>query len=178
MIVAVCALVATILIFDQFSKFLILKYIGLNTTYVIIKGVLSITPTLNTGGGFGILPNQTLLFILISLLTIIFLALILGDTLQHKKDTQPGRGHSAAQKKFWNIHTLFCAAGCPPCSRVSPHAISLILAGALGNLIDRLRLGAVIDFIDFKIWPVFNIADTSITIGAIMLAWCLWKNLK
>ena len=52
-------------------------------------------------------------------------------------------------------------------------ALSLILSGALGNLIDRLRLGAVIDFLDFRIWPVFNIADTAITIGAILLAYSM-----
>ena len=44
-------------------------------------------------------------------------------------------------------------------------ALSLILGGAIGNWIDRLRFGAVIDFIDFRIWPVFNIADSAITIG-------------
>lgn len=43
--------------------------------------------------------------------------------------------------------------------------IGLILGGAAGNLIDRLRVGAVIDFLDFRIWPVFNFADTAITIG-------------
>jgi len=49
-------------------------------------------------------------------------------------------------------------------------SLSLILAGALGNLIDRLFLGYVIDFLDFRIWPVFNVADSAITIGAILLA--------
>ena len=44
-------------------------------------------------------------------------------------------------------------------------ALSLILGGAIGNWIDRLRFAAVIDFIDFRIWPVFNLADTAITIG-------------
>ena len=43
--------------------------------------------------------------------------------------------------------------------------IGLILGGAVGNVIDRLRVGAVIDFLDFRIWPVFNFADTAITIG-------------
>ncbi|MDD2688694.1 MAG: signal peptidase II [Candidatus Omnitrophica bacterium] len=52
-------------------------------------------------------------------------------------------------------------------------SMSLILAGALGNLCDRLFFGYVIDYLDFRIWPVFNIADTSITIGAILLGWAI-----
>ena len=47
--------------------------------------------------------------------------------------------------------------------------LGLILGGAVGNLIDRIIYGYVIDFLDFRIWPVFNIADSSITIGAIIL---------
>ena len=49
-------------------------------------------------------------------------------------------------------------------------ALGLILGGAAGNLIDRLSFGYVIDFLDFRIWPVFNIADASITTGAVILA--------
>lgn len=45
-------------------------------------------------------------------------------------------------------------------------ALGLILGGAIGNLIDRLVFGYIIDFLDFRIWPVFNIADSSITVGA------------
>ncbi len=52
-------------------------------------------------------------------------------------------------------------------------SLSLILAGALGNLIDRLFLGYVIDFLDFRIWPVFNVADIAITIGAILLGYTI-----
>ena len=52
-------------------------------------------------------------------------------------------------------------------------ALSLILGGTLGNLSDRIRLGYVIDFFDFRVWPVFNIADSCITIGAAMLAFFL-----
>ena len=53
--------------------------------------------------------------------------------------------------------------------------IILILSGAVSNLIDRLRFSCVIDFIDLKFWPVFNLADTFITIGGIMIAICLLK---
>lgn len=52
-------------------------------------------------------------------------------------------------------------------------SLVLILAGGLGNLIDRLRCGYVIDFLDFRIWPVFNIADSAITVGAILLGYTL-----
>ncbi len=55
-------------------------------------------------------------------------------------------------------------------------ALALVLAGAVGNLIDRWRLGYVIDFLDFRVWPVFNLADTSITIGAVLLAWAVLKH--
>ncbi|MBU1084647.1 MAG: signal peptidase II [Candidatus Omnitrophota bacterium] len=48
-------------------------------------------------------------------------------------------------------------------------ALALILGGAVGNLIDRVRLGYVIDLFDFRVWPVFNIADSAISIGAVLL---------
>ncbi|HPM42982.1 MAG TPA: signal peptidase II, partial [Candidatus Omnitrophota bacterium] len=48
-------------------------------------------------------------------------------------------------------------------------SLSLITGGALGNLIDRVIYGHVIDFLDFHIWPVFNVADSAITIGAAIL---------
>lgn len=47
--------------------------------------------------------------------------------------------------------------------------LALILGGAVGNLIDRLRFGYVVDFIDLRFWPVFNVADSCITIGAVIL---------
>jgi signal peptidase II len=52
---------------------------------------------------------------------------------------------------------------------------SLIVGGGLGNLVDRIFYGHVIDFIDFKVWPVFNLADSAITIGIILLIFAVWK---
>lgn len=52
-------------------------------------------------------------------------------------------------------------------------SLALILGGAAGNLVDRLKFGLVIDFLDFRIWPVFNIADTAISIGIAILAFTL-----
>lgn len=55
-------------------------------------------------------------------------------------------------------------------------ALGLIFGGAIGNLIDRIRVGGVIDFLDFRVWPVFNVADTCITLGAILMAFCLLRR--
>ncbi len=57
-------------------------------------------------------------------------------------------------------------------------AFSLLLAGTLGNLIDRLRFDTVTDFIDLQIWPIFNVADISITTAAILLVIIVWKEDK
>ena len=54
--------------------------------------------------------------------------------------------------------------------------VSFLFGGIIGNLIDRVYFGYVRDFIDFKIWPVFNIADTLNTIGVVLLAYYMIKN--
>lgn len=54
----------------------------------------------------------------------------------------------------------------------------LIIGGAIGNAIDRFRFGYVIDFLDFRVWPVFNVADSAITVGAMLLAWDVVINSK
>jgi len=55
-------------------------------------------------------------------------------------------------------------------------SLGLQLGGALGNLIDRLRYGHVTDFLDFKVWPVFNVADSAIVVGVAILAYCLLRD--
>jgi signal peptidase II len=52
-------------------------------------------------------------------------------------------------------------------------SLAMQLGGALGNLVDRVRLGYVVDFADFRMWPVFNFADTFIVVGVLLLAYCL-----
>lgn len=54
--------------------------------------------------------------------------------------------------------------------------IALFAGGALGNLIDRVRMGLVIDFFDFRIWPIFNIADIAICIGVGLILWITIKT--
>jgi len=57
-------------------------------------------------------------------------------------------------------------------------AAALILGGTAGNLIDRLQYGTVTDFINVQIWPIFNVADSAITIAAILLIIIVWKEEK
>ncbi|ADL07776.1 signal peptidase II [Thermosediminibacter oceani] len=68
---------------------------------------------------------------------------------------------------------FFYISRIPPEQRLLRMALSLILGGALGNLVDRLRFGYVVDFIDFRIWPVFNLADSAIVIGEVVLVYIL-----
>ena len=67
-----------------------------------------------------------------------------------------------------------------PKSYLFTSGLFLVLAGAVGNLIDRIIYGHVLDFIDFRIWPVFNMADSAITIGAGLILWhlCLGDRAK
>jgi len=55
----------------------------------------------------------------------------------------------------------------------SHYGLALVAGGALGNLYDRIALGCVVDFLDFLVWPVFNVADSCISVGAVVLAWGL-----
>lgn len=63
-----------------------------------------------------------------------------------------------------------------PPARRTVLGMGLILGGAAGNLLDRVRLGAVVDFFDFRVWPVFNVADSCITVGAVLVALQLLKK--
>ncbi len=58
-------------------------------------------------------------------------------------------------------------------SRILSLSLALQLGGALGNIIDRIIFGYVIDFVDLRVWPIFNVADSSITIGFLLLGWVL-----
>jgi len=64
----------------------------------------------------------------------------------------------------------------PPEKMLIRYGLGFILGGALGNLADRLRYGRVVDFLDFRVWPVFNLADAAIFTGACLLVWELLKD--
>lgn len=90
-------------------------------------------------------------------------------------------GMLANQTSFFIVVSLLVIIGVLvgyrylPRERVWTHiALGLVVGGAMGNLIDRVRLGLVIDFLDFKVWPVFNLADTAIVTGAVILVLDVW----
>jgi signal peptidase II len=55
-------------------------------------------------------------------------------------------------------------------------SLGLQLGGAIGNLVDRIRYGHVVDFVDIGFWPIFNVADMAIVVGVGILAYCLWRE--
>ncbi|PIP68258.1 MAG: signal peptidase II [Candidatus Omnitrophica bacterium CG_4_9_14_0_2_um_filter_42_8] len=131
-----------ILLIDQVSKSVIVSRLALGQSIPIIKNVLHITFIKNTGAAFGLFKNSTYFFIAVSVIAVILIGIVLVNSA----------GKGSFSEKFLFHYSLI-----------------LIMAGALGNLIDRISLKYVIDFIDFRIWPVFNIADSSITIGTALL---------
>lgn len=130
-----------LLIIDQLSKILIIKYIDINHSMELIKNFFYLTYTHNEGAAFSILTGQRLFLILIAVIILIILFNYL------KKNKVEGK--------------------------IDRLAFSLIIGGSLGNLFDRIVRGYVVDFLDFKIFgynfPVFNLADTFIVIGVLLL---------
>lgn len=140
-LISILAILA-ILTIDQFSKALVRLKLGLGESIPIIRNILHFTHVRNTGSAFGLFKNSTLFFVLISVVAIIFISILILRSIK---------------KRDFLSRPVFDSG------------LILIMSGALGNLIDRLRFGYVLDFIDFRIWPVFNIADSAITIGTFLL---------
>jgi signal peptidase II len=131
-----------IIIADQFTKALIIKHLPLHKSITVIDGLFDLTHILNPGGAFGLMANMS-----VAVRTVVFLfisSLAVGLILYFYIKTPAGYP--------------FLATG-----------FALIFGGAIGNLIDRVRFGVVVDFLDFYIgnshWPAFNIADSAITVG-------------
>lgn len=146
-------IILLLVIIDFISKLLVINLLKDNTL-IIIKNFLKFSYVKNYGAAFGILSGSVILLIL---LTIIFIYYIIKEIKNNSSN------------------------------KLSMYSYILILSGALGNLIDRIFRGYVVDFISFRIFgremAVFNIADSFITIGAILLiismfGGVLWKKLK
>ncbi len=129
-----------IAILDQAAKVFAAGLLPSLKSVPIIKDVFHLTYVENTGAGFGVFSGHTWI------LTVLTLAVILAVVI-----------YMTAKR---------------PKSKTLTLAMTFIMGGALGNVIDRIRLGYVIDFFDFTLidFPVFNVADCFITIGAVIFA--------
>lgn len=101
----------------------------------------------------------------------------------HVTNTGAAFGIFPAGSAFFTIMALIVSLAIiyynftlPAGSRMLRLALGLQLGGAIGNLLDRLRLGYVTDFLDFGPWPVFNLADTSIVAGVMLLGWLMFQE--
>jgi signal peptidase II len=127
---------------DQISKAFILKYLAYHQSIPIIKGLFDITHIRNPGGAFGLMANMSP-----TVRTVVFLfisSLAVGLILYFYQKT-------------------------PSSQSLLATGFALIFGGAIGNLVDRVRFGNVVDFLDIYLgnlhWPAFNIADSAITVG-------------
>ena len=139
-------LVVGFLILDQWTKHLVHKNFSWGESKPIVSGFFSLTYVRNSGAAFGILHKAPPAFRDPFFIAVPLIALfVIIFLFVRLQDNQ-----------------LFTAG-----------ALSLILSGAVGNLIDRLRFGFVIDFLDFFIkdyhWPAFNVADSCIVVGVSIL---------
>jgi|YNPBryBLVA2012_1023415.scaffolds.fasta_scaffold00058_19 signal peptidase II len=147
------ALAGALFLADRASKWIIQDRISPWQTVTVIPGFFNLVHTRNPGAAFSLLAAadpgwRTLLLLGLSLAAVLLVSLLLW---------RPGGAGRALRRP-----------------------LALILGGALGNLYDRLLYGEVTDFLEFYLgrfrWPAFNLADSAITIGAILVALDLWRS--
>lgn len=141
----------TILMLDQFTKFLALIY--LQPIERVSFLLFDLRYVRNTGAAFGIFSKATTLLTLVSL---VFVIVVLGTILSLAFLPKNSWSHKMHRYTKHQLGTL---------------SFGLLLGGAGGNLIDRAIRLYVIDFIDFHIWPVFNLADLCIALGVLGIVW-------
>jgi len=146
----VACLACLILALDQLTKYLVCAWMPLHSRVELIHGFLDLTHIRNTGIAFGLLKSLGAQFKTGALLLISAVTLVLFIFIC----TQVARARALQNVAF-----------------------ALILGGACGNLIDRLRIGEVIDFIDAHWrwayhWPAFNVADAAISVGIALALLC------
>ena len=135
-----------LILLDQLSKQWIVTHIPLNAIRKCVPGIFSLTYLRNYGAAFSILQNQQWFF------TVITLAVVGAACYYFIKNINGN---------FWFLFGLL-----------------LIISGGIGNFIDRLRLGYVIDIVhlDFMNFAIFNVADSYLTVGVVILFIALWKE--
>jgi signal peptidase II len=135
-----------VLMLDQIAKWAVASNIALHDNVVVIPGFFRLTHVQNTGAAFGLFAESSAQWKVGALVSFSILALIIVSALLWK-----------------NSHSV----------SVTTIGLSLILGGAMGNLWDRILTGHVVDFLDFYVgnyhWPAFNVADSAIVVGAILL---------
>ena len=135
-----------VLLLDRLTKWAVASNIALYNSVAIIPGCFSLRHVENTGAAFGLFAESAAQWKVGALVSFSILALIVVSALLWKN------GHSLTTTSI---------------------GLSLILGGAMGNLWDRMVSGHVVDFLDFYFgnyhWPAFNVADSAIVIGAILL---------
>ena len=138
---------------DQFTKWYVSSVMSLHETFPVIDGFFSITYVLNPGAAFGFLANAAPLFRSVFLISVSTAAIVM---------------------------ILYYLSRNRATGTLLVSALSLIVGGAAGNLIDRVMLGSVIDFLDLYVgswhWPAFNVADSAISIGAALLVIELFRK--
>lgn len=132
-----------VFLLDQAIKLLIVSQFSFGETFPIIKNIFHITYVTNTGVAFGLFGGSNWLILA-------FLLIIAGIFFYFRKEFI----------KYYNYNKN---------KMIFRIAIGFFLGGALGNIIDRIFRGHVVDFLDFQIWPVFNIADSFICISVLLI---------
>ena len=141
MLIIDAIIAVVLLIFDQFTKYLAIVHLKKQPAYVLIDGVLELQYLENRGSAFGMFQNQKIFLVVVSCLFMAILTFVLMRLPEHKK--------------YGILHI----------------ALTAIVAGGIGNLIDRLRFDYVVDFISFILinYPIFNVADIFVVVGTIGL---------
>jgi signal peptidase II len=140
-------LIATsVIVLDRLTKWAVARYIPLHDSLTVIPGLFHITHVENRGAAFGLFADSTFPWKITALVGFSLIALIIVSVLLWK-----------------NSHAI----------NTTTVGLSLILGGAAGNLWDRVMDGRVVDFLHFYMgsysWPDFNVADSAIVIGALLL---------
>ncbi len=142
---------ALVVVFDQATKLHIDYHFDLYESHPIIPGLLSLTYIRNKGAAFGILADSSFRMPFFIFVSVLAILAIL-----------------------WFLRQRHAA------QRLGNFGLALVFSGAVGNLIDRIRIGEVIDFIDVywrqHHWPAFNIADSAITVGVAFLLLEMWTE--
>ncbi|MDQ0203011.1 signal peptidase II [Pectinatus haikarae] len=138
----ICIMV--IVFIDQTVKHYIQSSMLPGMSFPVVQDIFSITYIQNAGAAFGILEDQRLFFIIVTMLVLICGAY------------------------FYPVLKKQCC--------MLRFGMALLLGGAAGNLIDRIRLGIVVDYFDFHIWPIFNIADIAIVSGVVIIIYHIFTK--